>query len=124
MLNQLKEAIYIQVATDRLRIRNVSRHKEIELTANPSFSHPRTLLGNFTVADALLRQGLGQVASRNRFRLAAQVVLHPLENIEGGLTQIEERAFQELVLGAGAGQVRIWIGPALSDAQVLQQLGR
>ena len=124
MLNQLKDAIYIQVATDFLRIRNVLQHKEVELTANPSFSHPRTLLGNFTVADALLRQGLGQVASRSGFRLAAQVVLHPLEKIDGGLTQIEARAFQELILGAGAGQVKIWTGPALSDAQVLQQLGR
>lgn len=30
------------------------------------------------------------------------VVIHPMEKIEGGLTEIERRAFQELATAAGA----------------------
>ncbi len=51
-----------------------------------------------------------------------RTLLHPLETIDGGLTQIEERAFQELAIGAGASKVKVWSGPALSDAQVVEKL--
>jgi len=49
-------------------------------------------------------------------------MIHPTENIEGGLTQIEQRAFRELGMAAGGCQVKVWDGPELDDAQVLRQL--
>jgi len=42
--------------------------------------------------------------------------------VEGGLTEIEERAFEELARGAGASKVKVWSGSALSDAQVVEKL--
>jgi len=114
--------IYICVGVNRLRIRNVSNQKEIELTAAPPFSHSRTVLGTFSVAESLLRQGVAQVKGGGLLRWPPVIMIHPTENIEGGLTQIEQRAFRELGMAAGGCQVKVWDGPELDDAQVLRQL--
>jgi rod shape-determining protein MreB len=50
------------------------------------------------------------------------VVIHPLEKIEGGLSQVEERLFHELAVGAGASKVVVWAGAPLSDAEVAAKL--
>ena len=39
-----------------------------------------------------------------------KVVIQLMENIEGGLTDIEERAFKELAFGAGARSVCLYAG--------------
>lgn len=124
IFDRFKDVIYVRVNTDRIRARNVRTRQEVDLGAHPSFSHPRALLANFTIAAMLLKQAVRGVASLGWLRLAPQLVIHPLEKIEGGLTQIEMRAFQELALGAGAAgisQVKIWVGAELDDAQVLAQ---
>ncbi|MDR0775498.1 MAG: hypothetical protein LBE81_02535 [Azonexus sp.] len=48
--------------------------------------------------------------------------MHPIDTIEGGLTQVEERLLQELTIGAGASKVRIWVGKPLTDAEVAAKL--
>ena len=42
-----------------------------------------------------------------------------MEMIDGGLSQVEERAFIELATGAGARKVVLWIGHELSDQEVI-----
>ncbi|WFP50941.1 hypothetical protein PL263_02665 [Methylomonas sp. EFPC3] len=46
------------------------------------------------------------------------VVLHPLVMLEGGLTQIEIRAFAELASMAGASKAYVWQGPRLTTEQL------
>ena len=87
---------------------------------NP-FAHPRSLVSDFTVAETLLKALMKQVPG-NRFLASAQiVVMHPLGEHVGGLTQVELRALRELALGAGAAKVHLWQGPLLTDEQVVQQ---
>lgn len=85
---------------------------------NP-FTHPRTLLSDFSCAEQLLKAFVKKVVGRAWLQPAPKVIMHPLGEHEGGLTQIELRAIRELALGAGASKVSIWQGPALSDAQLL-----
>ena len=49
-------------------------------------------------------------------------VILPRENIDGGLYHVEERAFQELMLGAGARKEWVWIGPELRDDELKEKL--
>jgi hypothetical protein len=56
------------------------------------------------------------------FVFKTEILVHPVERIDGGLTEIEERAFVELAIGAGASRARVWIGHALTDAQVPEKL--
>ena len=90
-----------------------STHLEQVMVAN-GFKHPRTLLADFTVAEQTLKQFLKQLLPHAWLAPSPVIVLHPQAVLEGGLTQIEIRAFVELGLGAGARKVFVWEGQELS----------
>ena len=112
--------LYVQARLDRFSVRNVSKGTSVERTAQPSFSHQRSLVGDFTIAQALLKELVAE--AKQGFSLKTEILIHPMERVEGGLTQIEERVFRELCAGAGASRVAVWVGAPLSDAQVLEKL--
>ena len=59
------------------------------------------------------------IALRGRWlAMAPHLVLHPLGDPAGGLTQVELRALHELGRGAGAARVTVWQGPPLTDDEV------
>ncbi len=82
------------------------------------FRHPRTLLADFAVAEQTLRRLLKRLQPPALLRPAPTVVLQPLEQLEGGLTQVEIRALVELLRGAGARQVFIWTGKELERSEL------
>ena len=88
------------------------------VTLANGFKHPRTLIANFTVAEQTLRHFLKLVLPRSFFSVSPIVIIHPQSMLEGGLTQIEIRAFAELALGAGARKVFVWEGPELSKEEL------
>ena len=85
---------------------------------NP-FAHPRTLISDFTLADILVKGMVQQALTNSLFKFAPRIVLHPEGDPEGGFTQVEIRAFQELASMAGASLVVVWQGANLSDEQLL-----
>jgi rod shape-determining protein MreB len=80
---------------------------------NP-FLHPRQLIANFQKAEKILRHAVRVACGKKLFSPSPKVVLQPLEKLEGGLTEVEIRAFRELCLGAGAREVVLYIGSPLS----------
>jgi rod shape-determining protein MreB len=93
-------------------------HKTI--TVHNAFSHPRTFVSNFEVAEATLRQLIYLVVQR-RFIVRPIVILHPLEKLEGGITQIEFRGLMELGESIGCRKVYIWTGATLADNDLLDK---
>jgi len=86
---------------------------------NP-FGHPRTMVSDFTAAEQMLKLYVRKVsAGFNFFRPNPTIVMHLQGHHEGGLTQIELRAFRELGFGAGGSKVVLYTGPELSDAQLM-----
>lgn len=85
---------------------------------NP-FAHPRTLVSDFTSGEQLLRAFVLRMQSRSFLALAPTIVMHPLGEPAGGYTQIEIRALREMAYGSGAGKVFVWLGPVLTDEEVL-----
>ncbi|MGQ0709337.1 MAG: rod shape-determining protein [Rhodoferax sp.] len=85
---------------------------------NP-FAHPRTLVSDFTTAELLLKAFVKRLQKPFFLALSPSIVVHPQGDPEGGYTQIEARALHELALGAGATEVVVWQGPALSDQELL-----
>ena len=85
------------------------------------FSHPRTLLADFGHAQQTLMHLIKQAIPPAFFVGRPVVVLHPLAMLEGGLTQIEVRAFAELASMAGASRVYVWQGPSLTMTQIRQR---
>jgi rod shape-determining protein MreB len=85
---------------------------------NP-FAHPRSLVSDFTVAEQVLKAFVSRVRGSALLQPNPVAIVHPLGHHEGGLTQVEIRAFRELALGAGASEAHIWQGPHLTSEQVL-----
>jgi len=83
------------------------------------FKHPRTLLADFTLAQQTLKCFLRKVKQASLFAVSPTLVIHPQVLLEGGLTQIERRAWAELGLGAGARKVFVWTGCELTTEQLL-----
>lgn len=107
---------YVQVFRNKLVIQLPSEGKTVVREA--PFSHPRTVIGDFAVAEKALRDGMKEAWPSRLLAPRPQVIMHPREVIEGGLTMIEERALQELALGAGARQASVWVGAELTKEEV------
>ncbi len=86
------------------------------------FAHPRVAVDGFDAAQRLLDALLRRMRGHALLARKPVVVLHPLRGFDGGLADIERRALQELALAAGAGQVRLWVGRVLGDAELLEPL--
>lgn len=83
------------------------------------FAHPRTLMADYTAGEQLLKAAIQTVLRGRWLALSPRVLMHPVGEPVGGLTQVEIRALQEMALGAGAHGVTVWQGPLLTDEQVL-----
>lgn len=80
---------------------------------NP-FSHPRSLLADFQAAEKMLQFTIREQHKLSFLTPSPRVIIQPMEKLEGGLTDIEKKAFRELCIGAGARQVIVYLGPELS----------
>ena len=81
--------------------------------SNP-FSHPRMLVSNFLKAESVLTHGIREVHQSKFIAPSPVVIMHPMEKLEGGITDIEGRVYRELAIAAGARDVRIHVGNTLS----------
>lgn len=103
MLNTLfTHDIYVKISKNRLEAKNLSTD--------------RLLVGSFTTAEPALTQLLKGVLPASFLKKKARVVIHPMVMVEGGLSEIEDRVFRELALGAGACTVVLHVGSELSDS--------
>jgi hypothetical protein len=98
--------------------------RELHLKADPEFSSPRLLVADFVAAQELLQSAINQLLPRQfmRFYWPPQLLIQPLERLEGGLSGVEERILLELGLGCGARKVRLHLGAELDNAGVLAKL--
>ena len=88
------------------------------ITIANGFKHPRTPIADFTIAEMTLKHFLRQVIPRSIFAISPTLIMHPLEDYAGDLTQVEIRAFAELGFGAGGRTVYVWQGTELSQAEL------
>ncbi len=114
--------IYIKIYINRVHIRNIDDQKEIELTTTTPFTSERLLIGNFTVIQSLIKKGLKIVMGKKFF--PPIFLMHPIEKVEGGLSQVEERVIKDLAVLAGAQKGVLWLGHELNDKEVLQKINQ
>ena len=141
--------LYVQLSPDRLKLRDVRSGRSFDQpavlaiarsgprrivalgdqalacgAAEPvelvwPFAHPRSLVGDCVVGEQLLKAAIQTLLRGRWLAMAPRLLLHPLGDPAGGLTQVEQRALHELGRGAGAARVTLWQGPPLTDEQVL-----
>jgi len=91
----------------------LSSKNEFELLNG--FDHPRTIISDFTIAEKTLQHFFHKLSKNKLLRPSPIVVMHVLEKLDGGLTQVEVRALKELAIGAGARESYVWTGRELMD---------
>lgn len=112
--------LYLKLFCDRLQLRHLQQQRDLDLYANPPFSHPRLLVADFASAERTLKQAIDTLLPKGflGLRLAPRLLIQPMERLEGGLTALEQRVLLELGHGCGARTLRIHVGDELSDAEV------
>ncbi|HET7844162.1 MAG TPA: hypothetical protein VFL14_08430, partial [Xanthomonadales bacterium] len=112
---------YVRIARDRIDVRNVATGQDRGGAPARPFTSTRLLVGDFVVAQELLRCLVDEVAG-SRLRFNRRFVMHAIEMIDGGLSPVEERVLLELAAGAGAKRAVAWTGRTLSDDEVRQKV--
>ncbi len=107
---------YVQVFSNKIKVNVPSKGIVIEELGD--FSHPRTILGQFLIGEQTLAKALAKAYPAKFIKPRPALIVHPKEILEGGLTEIEERALQEMALGAGASRAKVWQGNDLSIEQI------
>jgi hypothetical protein len=109
------DAIYVQLFRDRLILKNIDSGESTEVKRDMTHASPRMLIADFTMAQHQLKEA---VKSLKRGFRAPEILMHPMELIEGGITQVEYRVFIELGVSCGASKAAVWSGAALSGESV------
>ena len=114
--------IYVRISSNCLRLKHLESGKATEIRASPSFTTQRLLVGQFQAAQKALRSGIRELIGGGWIAVKPRMLMQPLERIEGGLSEVEERVLRELAIGAGARRVVVWVGHELSDSEVRDKL--
>ncbi len=118
-----QQTIYIKVSINRFDLRHIESGKIISISAVEPFTTERLLIGQFHSAEKALTDGITQIAGHRRLMaLKPRVLIQPLEKIEGGLSEVEERVLLEVATAAGAKEVKVWVGHELSDHEVIEKI--
>ncbi|HCU53879.1 MAG TPA: 1-pyrroline-5-carboxylate dehydrogenase [Gammaproteobacteria bacterium] len=120
--NALSKTVYIKVYENRFVLKLLEEgNKPITIVPSSPFSTARLLVGQFSAAEQALKKGFKDMLAGRWFMPSPVVVIQPMEKIEGGLAEVEERALRELALAAGARQAIVWVGHELSDTEVVRR---
>lgn len=87
-----------------------------DLDVSNPFSHPRLLVADFAKAEKVLMQGMREVNESKFIAPSPVVIMHPMDKLEGGITDIECKIYRELALGAGAREVHLHVGKELDPS--------
>lgn len=115
------DSIYVQVFSNRFIVKNIDTDQSVTVERDLAYASPRMLIADFTMAQHQLK-GAVKSLRRGSFAPAPHILMHPMEQIEGGVTQVERRVFTELGFGAGASKVVIHIGTPLSGDSIKQAI--
>lgn len=118
----IKATLYVRVSRNQFSVRHIESGRATQVTSDSPFTTHRLLIGNFSAAEVALRRAFAEVHSGPKYFAAPRVLMHPVEMVEGGLSDIENRVLLEVADCAGAGRMAVWVGNELSDSEVLEKV--
>lgn len=117
------EKLYVKISRNRFEIIKVSGDLAVEVVSPPEpFSTSRLLIGEFRLAERHLSNGIKKVLPKQFLKKSPEILMHPLEMIEGGLSEVEEKILREIALGTGSHKVEIWLGEELTPQEAVKKL--
>ena len=83
--------------------------KVISESPTEPFTTQRLLVGNFDTAWRCIISAEKQLSIKGLFKRKPKVIVEPKEMVEGGISQVEERIFQELALALNPKSVEVQV---------------
>jgi rod shape-determining protein MreB len=114
--------IYVRLTRNRLEARKLSSSPGAVASASGPFSTERLLIGQFSVASELLSKLLTELVPVKMLRASIATLMHPIEMMDGGLSEVEERTILELAASAGAKRCKIYLGAQIDDLEIARML--
>lgn len=108
--------LYIRLRRNELTLRHIESGRELAATSDIAFSNSRLLVANATLVTEMIKRSMRTILAK--FGIAPTIVIHPLEMVEGGLSEVEEKTLTEIGYTLGAVRVIVVTGPELSDSDV------
>ena len=117
----IKRHLYYQIKRGEVTVTFIENDKSITKKCN-ALNHPRTLMGDFMEIEKCFRSIAKELAPRRFLLQDPTAIVHLLETVEGGYTNVEIRAFREAAFGAGAREIFVPNSQyKLSASQVLNR---
>jgi rod shape-determining protein MreB and related proteins len=114
--------IYIRVSRNKFHVRHLEKGVTREAISATGFTTMRVLVGNFSEAERILKSIVKEIGGVSFFSIKPRILIHPIEMLEGGLSQVEERVLHELAIAAGAIKARVYVGSDLTDEKIMNLL--
>lgn len=100
--------VYIKIYTDKIEITNLISGVSVSRSAIEKFSNERLVVANFQNAEMLVRSVLKELLQIKSFlQPSLRMLIHQLEKLEGGLSQVEIRALRDIGEIAGGRYVKV-----------------
>lgn len=112
-------AVYVKIYRDRFWARHIQSGTSSEATPTRPVSTKRLLVGDFTTAQQCLKKLIVSVSKKGLIPIAPRILIQPMEMIEEGISESEEKLLIELAFMAGARDVKVYSGIELSDDEVI-----
>jgi hypothetical protein len=94
--------VYIKLFRNKVEIVNLKTGETISRESTEPFSTQRSITADVNKADALIRNVLKDLLpKKNIFPRQTKILIQQVENVEGGLSEIEKRALRDLGEMAG-----------------------
>jgi len=117
----IKRHLYYQIKRGQVTVTFVEDDKSITKSCS-ALNHPRTLMGHFMEIEDCFKSIAKELAPRRFLLQDPTAVVHLLESVEGGYTNVEIRAFREAAFGAGAREIFVPNSNSkLSKSQILNR---
>ncbi len=116
----MAEPLYLQIHVNRVVLRSLGKNPTtVQVHAERPFTSQRLLVGHFSEAEHAVKDAIQQLLAGRWLASVSVLIIQPMEMVEGGLSQVEERLLLDLGASAGARRVRLWTGDELSDQEAL-----
>ncbi len=73
----------------------------MDKTSINKFSNPRMLVADFRNAEAFIRDILDEIYNHKKLTPSLKVLIQPMEKLDGGLSSVEKRSYNDLILHIG-----------------------
>ena len=114
----IKRHLYLQVFKGKVEAQELQGGRNLTISCG-ALSHPRTLMGSFVEIESCFKQIVQEITPNTFLSQAPIVIVHLREDVEGGYTEVELRAFKEAAYGAGGREVFMpCCNGALSNQQI------